>query len=93
LTGCSGPASRTGSLKAMQARECRKVLSARAAVVFNTSNTTEEREAAIFGDPPEALWKRCIFGLCGIARIERRVFSVVVTRTEKERQGWPAEVR
>lgn len=69
------------------------LLSARAAIVFNTSNTQKEREMAVFGDPLEALWKRCIFGLCGVERVERKVFSVVVTSTQKERQDWLAEVR
>jgi len=69
------------------------LLSARAAIVFNTSNTQKEREMAVFGDPLEALWKRCIFGLCGVERVERKVFSVVVTSTLKERQDWLAEVR
>jgi hypothetical protein len=35
----------------------RGLLKARAAVVFNTSNTAPERERAVFGDPLETLWR------------------------------------
>ena len=42
------------------------LLRAEMAVVFNTSNTPEAREASAFGDPLETLWKNCIFGLCGV---------------------------
>jgi putative NADPH-quinone reductase len=69
------------------------LLRARSALVFNTSNTPEERERAAFGDPLETLWKRCIFGLCGVADVRRRTFSVVVTSTPEERRGWLSEVR
>jgi putative NADPH-quinone reductase len=68
-------------------------LRARSALVFNTSNTPEERELAAFGDPLEALWKRCVFGLCGVDDVRRRTFSVVVTSTQEERRGWLGEVR
>ena len=69
------------------------LLRARSALVFNTSNTPPERELAAFGDPLEALWKRCIFGLCGVDDVRRRTFSVVVASTPEERRGWLAEVR
>ncbi|HOO78696.1 MAG TPA: NAD(P)H-dependent oxidoreductase, partial [bacterium] len=44
----------------------RGLLRARAAVVFNTSDTPPERELRAFGDPLETIWKNCIFGLCGV---------------------------
>ncbi len=68
------------------------LLKARAAIVFNTSNTPAERETAAFGDPLESIWKRCIFDLCGVKRVERRMFEVVVTSTLEQRQAWLAEV-
>ena len=68
------------------------LLKARTALVFNTSNTPAERESHVFGDPLETLWKNCVFGLCGVAAVERRMFRVVVTSTPDERQGWLAEV-
>lgn len=69
------------------------LLKAKAALVFNTANTTQERERDVFGDPLETIWKNCIFGLCGIERFYRRTFSVVVTSTQEERQAWLTEVR
>ena len=48
------------------------LLRARAAVVFNTSNTPEEREQEVFGDPLETLWKTCIFDLCGVKEFHRQ---------------------
>jgi putative NADPH-quinone reductase len=69
------------------------LLKAKAAVVFNTSNTPSEREAAIFGDPLETLWKNCVFGLCGVKIVQRRMFGVVVTSSDDERRGWLREVR
>ncbi|MDD2900894.1 MAG: NAD(P)H-dependent oxidoreductase [Syntrophales bacterium] len=69
------------------------LLTAKAALVFNTSNTPPDREAAVFGDPLETIWKNCIFGLCGVANFHRRNFAVVVTSTQEERKIWLQEVR
>jgi NAD(P)H dehydrogenase (quinone) len=68
------------------------LLKARAALVFNTSNTPRGREMEAFGDPLERLWKDCIFSLCGVPVIHRRMFSVVVTSTDDERRRWLEEV-
>ena len=68
------------------------LLRARAALVFNTANTAPERERKVFGDPLESLWRDCIFGLCGVTRVERHVFSVVVTSTAEQRHRWLREV-
>jgi NAD(P)H dehydrogenase (quinone) len=69
------------------------LLKAKHALVFNTSNTPEEREMEAFGDPLETLWKSCVFGLCGVSDVRRRTFSVVVTSSLEERREWLAEVR
>jgi len=69
------------------------LLKARVACVFNTSNTTPEREARVFGDPLETLWKNCVFGLCGVTTCYRETFSVMVTSTMEQRQEWLAKVR
>lgn len=71
----------------------RGLLKARAALVFNTSNTLAEREREVFGDPLETIWRNCVFGLCGVPTFQRRMFGVVVTSTEAERNAWLAEVR
>jgi NAD(P)H dehydrogenase (quinone) len=68
------------------------LLKARAAVVFNTANTLAEREQAVFGDPLEAMWKQCVFDLCGVKRFRRKTFTVVVTSTLPQRQRWLTEV-
>lgn len=69
------------------------LLKARAAVVFNTANTPEQREKTDFGDPLELIWKRCVFDLCGVKDVVRRTFSVVITSTPAQRERWLGEVR
>ena len=69
------------------------LLRARAAVVLNTSNTPAEREQSAFGDPLESIWRRCIFGLCGVREFHRRTFGVVVTSSAEQRRQWLGEVR
>lgn len=68
------------------------LLRARTAVVFNTSNTPAARERDVFGDPLEAIWKRCVFELCGVRDVRRRMFNVVVTSTPEQRNAWLREV-
>jgi NAD(P)H dehydrogenase (quinone) len=70
----------------------RGLLRARMALVFNTANTPSERERQVFGDPLEALWKNCVFGLCGVSDFQRRVFSLIVTSTAEQRAAWLKEV-
>lgn len=67
------------------------LLRARTAVVLNTSNTPPDRERDAFGDPLDAIWRRCIFGLCGVADVRRRTYGVVVTSTAAERAAWLAD--
>jgi len=67
------------------------LLKARAAIVFNTANTPEDREREIFGDPLENLWKKCVFALCGVRDVHRRTFSVVITSTPQQRAEWLLE--
>ena len=69
------------------------LLKARTAIVFNTSNTETEREKNIFGDPLEAIWKSCIFDLCGIKKFKRKMFNIVVISAEKQRKKWLGEVK
>ncbi len=68
------------------------LLRADTAIVFNTSNTPEEREMSAFGDPLETLWKNCIFGLCGVKNFYRRRFGIIATSTLKQRITWLNEV-
>ncbi len=68
------------------------LLRARVALVFNTANTPEHREKSVFLDPLDTIWRNCIFGLCGVQTVQRRVFQVVVTSTPQQRRAWLAEV-
>jgi NAD(P)H dehydrogenase (quinone) len=68
------------------------LLKARHALVFNTSNTPSERELAAFGDPLETLWKKCIFALCGVTSVVRRMYAPVAGSTAETRAAWLAEV-
>lgn len=69
------------------------LLNGKSAVVFNTSNTPEQREKEVFGDPLELLWKNCIFDLCGINKFYRKMFNVIVVSTDEQRKEWLLEVR
>jgi NAD(P)H dehydrogenase (quinone) len=69
------------------------LLHAKKAVVFNTSNTGEQREHEVFGDPLEKLWKNCIFNFCGVHDVTRIMFSIVADSSEEQRRGWLAEVQ
>jgi NAD(P)H dehydrogenase (quinone) len=69
------------------------LLQARAVLIINTSNTPEGREKAVFGDPLELIWKRCIFDLCGVSQVHRRTFSVVVSSTAEQRAQWLEEAQ
>ena len=69
------------------------LLQARAAIVINTSNTEPEREKSVFGDPLEAIWKNCIFDLCGVRTFHRRTFSIIITSTEEQRRQWLHDVQ
>jgi NAD(P)H dehydrogenase (quinone) len=71
----------------------RGLLKARAALVFNTSNTAPEREQAVFGDPLERIWKDCIFDLCGVSHFCRKTFGVMVTSTPTQRASWLQAVK
>jgi putative NADPH-quinone reductase len=64
------------------------LLEARSAIVFNTANTPKSREREVFGDPLQLLWKNCIFELCGIRDVYRETFTMIVTSTPQQRQGW-----
>lgn len=69
------------------------LLQAKSAIVFNTSNTETKREMDVFGDPLETIWKNCIFDLCGVKTFYRKMFTVVVVSSEKQRKGWLEEVK
>lgn len=67
------------------------LLKAHGAVILNTSNTPTEREASAFGDPLDNLWRRCVFGLCGIDRVERSMYGPMAGSSVEQRKAWLAE--
>ena len=66
----------------------RGLLAAKAAVILNTSNTAAARETRVFGDPLQRIWKDCIFDLCGVSDVRRRMFETIVTSTPDLRRDW-----
>jgi putative NADPH-quinone reductase len=53
----------------------------------------QENGHEVFGDPLRLLWKNCILDLCGVPTFYRETFTVVVTSTHEQRQGWLRRVR
>lgn len=68
------------------------LLTARTALVFNTSNTLPEREKVVFGDPLQLIWEKCIFELCGVKEFRREMFTPIVTSTPEQRLQWLTSV-
>jgi putative NADPH-quinone reductase len=69
------------------------LLKAHTGIVFNTSNTSEERENNIFKDPLETIWKNCIFDFCGVKNFYRKMFRILVTSPGAQREAWLSEVK
>lgn len=69
------------------------LLKAKAAIVFNTSNTPEKRENEVFGDPLRRIWKDCIFDFCGVTVFDRRMFRVIADSSAEQRAVWLEEVK
>jgi putative NADPH-quinone reductase len=63
-------------------------LAGKTGIVFNTSNTSEEREKSFFHDPLEHEWIDCVFGFCGITDACRRTFSIVSDSELETRKKW-----
>ena len=64
------------------------LLEAKFALVFNTSNTSTQREVSVFGDPLQSIWKQCVFDLCGVTNFHREMFNIIVTSTATQRESW-----
>jgi putative NADPH-quinone reductase len=67
------------------------MLKARKALVFTTSNTPRADELALYGDPLDNYWKRCVWGALGIPT-ERRNFESIILSTPEQRADWLATV-
>jgi NAD(P)H dehydrogenase (quinone) len=71
----------------------RGLLKAKAAVIINTSNTPRQREQKVFRDPLQSIWMNCVFTLCGVSKVYRKNFGVVISSTPERRKAWLAHVR
>ncbi len=69
------------------------LLKAKAALVFNTSNTPEARENTVFGDPLQRIWKDCVFDFCGVRTFDRLIFRVVADSSPEQRGRWLDQAR
>jgi NAD(P)H dehydrogenase (quinone) len=69
------------------------LLKMRAALVLNTSNTSAAREKKVMRDPLATTWANCILKFCGVKKIRRKMFRVVVTSTPARRAAWLREAR
>ena len=69
------------------------LLAAKWAIVFTTSNTPKDKELAMFGDPLQNLWTRCVLQFCGVRNTVRRNFEVIITSKPEQRAAWLAEAR
>jgi putative NADPH-quinone reductase len=69
------------------------MLKAKWALVFTTSNTPRESELALYGDPLENLWKRCVLEFCGVKKVVRQNFESVIMSSAEQRAQWLGTVR
>lgn len=68
------------------------LLSLREVLVINTSDTTSEREAELFGDPLESIWARCLAPYLGEPHFQRVVLRVVADADAAQRQQWLQQI-
>lgn len=64
------------------------LLRLRRLIVLNTTDTPPAREAADFGDPLDAIWRRCVGSYLGGAMIDRLVAGPMASSTINQRQSW-----
>ena len=68
------------------------LLHLRSVLVLNTGDTPAERERDVFGDPLDAIWRRCIGAYLGDAAIHRILASPVGGSTQSQRTQWLNDV-
>ncbi len=60
--------------------------------VVNTSDTTDEREETLYGDPLASIWGRCVAPYLGGPQVTRRVLRPVGDASSEQRTAWLDEV-
>ena len=68
------------------------LLSVRTALILNTSDTPEEREKTVLGDPLQLIWGNCVLPYCGVQQVHRRTFGPVAGSTPQQREHWLLDV-
>ncbi|MFD6161768.1 NAD(P)H-dependent oxidoreductase [Nocardia sp. NPDC060256] len=69
------------------------LLHAKRALILNTSDTTEDRERDVFGDPLQQIWASCVLPYIGVEDVRRKVFRTVTDSTEQQRTTWLRDAR
>ena len=69
------------------------LLKAESAYIINTSNTPEEVEKEMYGDPLENLWATCIFNMCGVTNVHRMPIRSIVKSDNSLRKKWLVDVK
>ncbi|MDP5238466.1 NAD(P)H-dependent oxidoreductase [Uliginosibacterium sp. 31-16] len=64
------------------------LITAQAGLVITTANTPDEVDRAVYGDPLENFWQKCVFGFFGITRFKRLSFSPVIVSSPEQRSDW-----
>lgn len=68
------------------------LLSISRAVVINTSDTPEHREAEELGDPLASIWGRCVLPYCGVRSLRRLMVGPVTDSSTEHRAEWLDDV-
>ena len=64
------------------------LLRLRGVLVLNTGDTPPEREREVFGDPLDAIWRRCVGAYLGGATVHRLLAGPLGGSGADQRQSW-----
>lgn len=64
------------------------LLTLRRLVVLNTGDTDPAREAEVFGDPLDLIWRRCVGGYLSGAEVRRMLVGPISGSTAEQRARW-----
>ncbi|WP_425309100.1 NAD(P)H-dependent oxidoreductase [Ammonicoccus fulvus] len=69
------------------------LLSLKSVLVLNTGDTPAHREYKAFGDPLDAIWRRCVGTYLQPARVHRMLAGPLGGATDEQRDAWLAQAR
>jgi len=64
------------------------LLQLRGMLVLNTGDTPPEREREVFGDPLDAIWRRCVGAYLGPGPVHRLLAGPMGGSTPEQRRAW-----